>query len=739
MSEMISGRYELLSSLGRGGMGEVFLANDTVLRRRVAIKRILRANEAGPDSLSVERLVREARLAAMLHHPNIVAVHDLLSENGTTFIVMEFVQAQSLAELIRAKQQVEPVIAARIIGQIAGALEAAHRAGVIHRDVKPANILVEDSGVAKLADFGIARADNDVSITGTGVMVGSIPYLPPEVAKGEALTTAADVYSLGSTFFAAVEGHAPFVRQGGPTTSVQILARLLTEPAPSALEAGPFADLIRRMMVSDPKERPTAGQVQRDLAVVLSEAGAVGGDRIAGGSPGVGADVVTVPPTQTPRDDDKTVLRVTDLKPEPGAEQPSAQPSAAPLPATMDPSDDAVTLGARKSARVSTPGGPSGEAQAGGSDVGASPRVTRGRARNRVLLVAGLGTALVVAGAWAVVARQQGVPSGPAQLEVATTSRAEPTSRQAVTPSAGISSAPRVSLKVVDTMKVGKWPASLALDSAAGRLYVANADYDSGHTITVMDLGQGSKLKTILVGRTPSGISLDSDAGRLYVSELRDDRVALVDTSTGKVTARITVGNGPAVTALDPVNGRLFVSLYSTALTVVDVVKLKSIGTVGPNEYPDDMAYDAGAERVYVGGSMKKRVLVIDGTSRKVLDSIGIADPRGMAVDSASSRLYVANFDRNEVVVIDTSTNEIVGAVKVKGNPGDVAVDSSRGLVFVTSWNGQSVTAIDTGSLTVAGSARVGGYPTAPVVDAANGKLYVANAEDGTVSVVRIG
>ncbi|MGB4917091.1 MAG: protein kinase, partial [Propionicimonas sp.] len=269
MADVIAGRYVLLSSLGRGGMGEVFLADDLVLGRRVAIKRILTSGSA-PDRVALERLVREARLAATLHHPNVVAVHDLVTDGDRTHIVMEFVDSRSLAEMIRAKKRLEPVVAGRIGTQIASALEAAHRAGIIHRDVKPSNILVDDQQVAKLADFGVARSAGDPGLTGTGMMIGSVAFMAPEIARGEAVTSAADIYSLGSTLFAAIEGHAPFASEAEPSSSMRMLARLITESAPYSTHGGPFAGLIRRMMASDPTDRPTAGEVQRSLAVLTA-------------------------------------------------------------------------------------------------------------------------------------------------------------------------------------------------------------------------------------------------------------------------------------------------------------------------------------------------------------------------------------------------------------------------------------------------------------------------------------
>lgn len=260
----IGARYELVRSLGRGGMGEVFLAHDGLLRRKVAIKRIRPGDAAEP--VAVERLIREARSAAIVQHPNVVAVHDLLSEGGQTYVVMEYVDAPTLADLIRTEGRLSPDRVAHLGGQIADALAAAHRAGVVHRDVKPSNIMVDASGRAKLADFGVARSTGDSGLTGTGNMIGSIAYMAPEVARGTEAGPASDIYSLGATLFAAVEGHSPYAVAGEQSTSVRLLVRLVTESAPACAHGGPIGQLIDAMLSGDPAARPTAAEVQRTLA-----------------------------------------------------------------------------------------------------------------------------------------------------------------------------------------------------------------------------------------------------------------------------------------------------------------------------------------------------------------------------------------------------------------------------------------------------------------------------------------
>ena len=263
--ELLAGRYELISRIGSGGMGDVWLAQDQVLGRTVAIKRLRPGLALGSDddSQGMVRLRREARLAASLQHPNIVAVHDLLEVDGVPHVVMEYVRGRSLSEVIAEEGVLAPHRAGAVIAQVADALAAAHAAGILHRDVKPANImLTEGSNTAKLTDFGIARAESDASMTQTGSFIGTPAYLAPEIARGDAASPASDVWALGATLYAAVEGTAPFGEGGN---SLSLIARILTGSIPPPRRAGQLAGVIGAMLDPDAARRPAAGQIRNWL------------------------------------------------------------------------------------------------------------------------------------------------------------------------------------------------------------------------------------------------------------------------------------------------------------------------------------------------------------------------------------------------------------------------------------------------------------------------------------------
>ena len=258
---MIAGRYTLEREIGRGGMGAVWLGLDVVLNRAVALKRI--GMTPGGSSPDLQRAEREARLAARLNHPHVVAVFDLVTEDDQQWLVMEYVEGVTLSQLVSRDGALTPDKASPLIGQAADALAAAHAAGIVHRDVKPSNILVTPQGQVKLSDFGIARAEADASLTQTGLVTGSPAYLAPEVASGQTATDASDVWSLGATLFHALSGRPPY--EVG-NNLMGALYRIVNEDPPRLVNAGWLGPLLEATMTREPEDRWSMSQV-RDYLV----------------------------------------------------------------------------------------------------------------------------------------------------------------------------------------------------------------------------------------------------------------------------------------------------------------------------------------------------------------------------------------------------------------------------------------------------------------------------------------
>ncbi|MFF9625859.1 serine/threonine-protein kinase [Streptomyces griseosporeus] len=273
---VIAGRYRLLSPLGEGGMGTVWRARDEVLHREVAVKEV-RA-PAGLPASDVERmyarLEREAWAAARVASRNVVTVYDVATQDGRPWIVMELVRGISLAELLDAEGPITPQRAAHIGAEVLAALRAAHAVGVLHRDVKPANVLLSNDGRVVLTDFGIAMVEGSSALTMTGEVIGSPEFLAPERALGRRPGPESDLWSLGVLLYAAVEGHSPF-RQDTPLST---LRAIVDDELPPPRRAGPLTPVIEALLRKDPAERVPAETAERDLRVIG-----------AGGSPRTGA------------------------------------------------------------------------------------------------------------------------------------------------------------------------------------------------------------------------------------------------------------------------------------------------------------------------------------------------------------------------------------------------------------------------------------------------------------------
>lgn len=259
LGRVVGGRYRLVRMLGRGGMGAVWQAEDTLLARWVALKEVWLPSAGDgpiePSDPAVRRVIREAQAAARLRHPGIITVHDVIEEDGRPWIVMELVDGRSLADVITAQGLLSERQAAEVGLQVLDALRAAHRSGVAHRDVKPTNVLLAEDRVV-LTDFGIATLHGETALTATGQMVGSPAYLAPERISGLPATAASDLWALGVTLYTAVTGAPPFQRDNTPATLMAVLEH---RPSPPA-HAGRLWPLIKGLLEKDPVRRLTAEQ-----------------------------------------------------------------------------------------------------------------------------------------------------------------------------------------------------------------------------------------------------------------------------------------------------------------------------------------------------------------------------------------------------------------------------------------------------------------------------------------------
>jgi serine/threonine protein kinase len=360
---VIAGRYRLVARLGQGGMGVVWRAHDELLRRDIAVKE-LHVRIGVDGDFRARQVLREARAAARLRHPGVIAVHDVIVDDGRPVILMELVEGVSLAELVRAEGPLPEQRVAEIGARVLAALSVAHEQGVVHRDVKPANILLDGDRVV-LTDFGIAAMTSDTTVTDS--VVGSPEYLAPERINGEAATPATDLWSLGVTLCAALRGESPFQRSD---TQATLAAVLTHEPAPIP-RAPALWPVLATLLRKDPRQRPTATAVGARLATIAGLPTTSGKTRTATQptAPGTtaettGATTATTEATTTTTagpaapgtaepsaatSDPKSVATTTTTT------EPTTHGTAEPTTATSDP-ESAATTAADKPTTTSTAG-----------------------------------------------------------------------------------------------------------------------------------------------------------------------------------------------------------------------------------------------------------------------------------------------------------------------------------------------------------------------------------------------
>lgn len=688
--EPLAGRYRRVRPLGSGGMGDVWLAEDDELGRQVAVKR-LRIDVPGGTSGSggelVERMMREARVVARLKHPAIVTLYDLVRVDGLPHLILEYVDGESLADRLARDRTTDWHSVARIIADTAAGLAAAHQAGVLHRDVKPGNVLIDPQGRGHLADFGIARGSEDVAITRAGEMIGTLAYMPPEVARQEPTGPASDIWSLGATFYAAVEGNAPFVPYGADVPS--IIARLVREAPPTATRAGACTALVNRMLASDPAARPTAAEVSAELDRILS--GAVPPLAETGPTPS--------PPVSPVTEEVRT--------PTAGGQGP------------ISGSHDAPTMYGGGAQHPPTPVGPAP------SPLSPEPRRRGGRIAAVLLAVALLGGAVVG------VALLQGDDSS---------GRKDAGSPpNVVAPTTGGTEAPT---RFTETLDLGPTPGNAVLGSSGnGPIYVANTADDQ---VTVVDRASGEVLNRIAVCDAPtSGIAVAPDGSRAFVP-CGGPQVWVVD-PTG-VLQMIDVNGTPVLLRITADGRTVFAPERDTPdgageVAVIDAESMTNINAIATVGEPGLVQLTPDGAYVYTpdhDGQAVVRIKVDDQSSTTIpLD----APPNGLQVSADGARVYVTLDDSRVQVIernLDGDADALGDAFAAPGaDRGKIRVQPGTDLGWIPNLDDQNVQLVDLTDGTDLGSIATDGVPSIFGTFAPDGgTFYLAVPDAGLVLAI---
>jgi serine/threonine protein kinase len=516
-------------------MGAVWLARDELLGRDVAVKQVLIPVGSDPEATEGHRgaAMREGRIAARITHPHAVSVYDMVDDGGTPWLIMEYLPSRSLAQVLTDRGTLPVQQVAQIGAQVADALIATHAAGVVHRDVKPGNILIGEGGrsegLVKITDFGISRARGDVSLTQTGVVKGTPAYLAPEVARGQEPDEASDVYSLGATLYACLEGTPPFGMTENP---LEMLYRVAGGDFSQPRNAGALTRPLMRMLASDPTERPTMTEVRDQLATL-----AAGRDR----------DVTDVLTARTP-----LVPTLTDVHPVGSRALPAVPTSRTPPAPARTPVATAVEpVAAAVEQPVRTPEPPAGPPP-GRPPAPATAPTPRSRRRGRLIALAALLVAALVVGF--VLIRQLGQdadrtpsadPTGssaPASAPASTTPTPTPTPTPSPTTQ---TSAPSTSESAPSTPPSTTPPPS-STDSASGSASGSAAEVRQAITSYFALLPQDPQSAYDLTGPTLRSVESRGDYIAFWnrFSAVTLGRVS-VDDGSLTATARVTyVENG---------------------------------------------------------------------------------------------------------------------------------------------------------------------------------------------------
>jgi YVTN family beta-propeller protein len=777
--------YRLRSVLGRGGMSVVFQAEHPRLGNVVAIKVL--APELASDDIFRTRFLEESRIAASMNHPNVIPIHDMGASDGLLYIVMRYVSGTDLRQMIKKRGRLQPEVAVFLLSQAARALDAAHAKGLVHRDVKPGNLLVErsndddDPDHLYLADFGITkRVMTHTGLTSTGQFLGTVDYVAPEQIRGPSVLGMADQYSLGCVLYECLTGRVPFEKDMIPAI---IWAHVEEDPVlPTALrpDLPPAVDeVFARVLAKQPGDR------YRNCREFMEAARTALGDRATAPGPprpvsgsytptemGLSATAIDHPGAldapSAPVPTGYAAASPAGYAAAPVAPAyPAQPPAAAPVgypgelahekAASLVPETEAMFVGSERPPRDSTiashrrqpatapPGGGDSGGSGGEPPGGDGPRRGLFRSRRAALtvLIVAVAAAVAIPVALVVLASPGKKTGGASATQNAGSSAGTGTA-------AAASSAPSLAVPTVaGNIQVGQNPSYIQIAPNGKFAYVANP---GAGAITVIDTASDRVSGTIKIPQgPPQSVSFSPDSRTAYVSVYSTNGsvhlIAFVDTATRAVTGTVQVDNHtPDPSATSPDGRFLYVPNHNTALSgaghnVIDVIDTTT------RELVDDIAVPANPHwivfgtngRFYSTDHMSATVTVLNAQNNTIIKEIPVGEtPHSAALSPDGGRLAVTSFDGNLVFLINTATDKMVAQIQVGRNPLDIAYSPDGRYLFTANNLGNTVTVIDTADNRVIAEIPTGRAPTSISVLPNGRQAYVTDEGDGTIEMLNI-
>ncbi len=743
--------YRLVSVLGRGGMSVVFRAENPRLGNVIALK-VLDPSLAGDDVFRT-RFLEESRIAASMNHPNVIPIHDMGSSDGLLYIAMRCVTGTDLRQMLKKRGRLPAEAAVFLLEQAARALDAAHRRGLVHRDVKPGNLLVErgndgsDPDHVYLTDFGISKhmGGDRTGLTSSGQFLGTIDYVAPEQIRGVSVLGLADQYSLGCVLYECLTGRVPFEKD---MDAAIIWAHVEEAPTPPTMLRNDLPpaldDVFARVLAKNPGDR---FESCKDFMTAAREA--------------------LGPMADPPPASASAAIRLPQSEPSPAYPAASEVPTAldarySPPPASSpltelahEPADDYQPPTASWASIADTPPlasagepAPPGPAGPPGGGKGSRRRWWLVGVAAAVLVAGGTGAAVTMAltgghssasagGANTPAAGMPGMSMGPTATGTGSASAA------ANAPGAPL---PTVAGKIT----VGQTPSFIQVAPNGKFAYATNP---GAGAVTVINTATDKVSGTVKIPQgPPQFVSFSPDSKTAYVSVYNTrgsvHLVAFVDTATGTVTGTVTATNrtpGPSTTSPDgkflyvPNHNMVIGGANGNVIDVIDTAGMKLTSTIVTPANPHWVVFGKNNGRFYATDHMSTTVSVLNAKTNAIIAEIEVGEtPHSATLSPDGTRLAVTSFNGNEVFLVDTANDKEVATIPVGRNPLNIAYSRDGRYLFTTNNEDNTVSVIDTASNKVIGTVPTGKSPTSISVLPDGRQAYVSDENDGTVEILNI-